>query len=386
MSGSVRVTSIDALNELKVSIKRFIGEANGELISLEQELVRKDNYLHDQINHWRHKREKIHEEILEARKDLEYCLDEDNDSCYREEEALEKAEREFRRAETELLGFKEMARELEKVAIDYRKQVRKLKEYMNNDLQRGCLFLDSKFTNLNEFVKIPVPSQRTNGINRSGILQKANSNHLSIAEKKQIMQTLPAPEGLPYSDNMKKYLVGLSYLHNDDFQVMDKYLRSEDHRPAIFKSVGNAEKVLKRDFPELFNREGGWNQSWEGVTLFYTRTTSSINGLPDKPHRTIIAKYGEDVLIHELAHQLHNLTWSETGHAGETKRIKVRELYSNITSGRVTPISRYIDNEGEYFAYSVEWFFQHPAELHSRDPGMFEFLNTEVFEGMYHEN
>jgi len=386
MMTGVSVKSIQSLDQLRLALKRFKGEANERLLSLNQELIRKEQYLNDQINHWRHRMESYQDDVLEARKYLEDCRDDDDNNCSREEEILGNAKRNLTKAEIELEEFKKLAKNLEDVASDYRKQIRRLKEFMNNDLESGCLYLDSKITLLNEFVNIPVPLQQTAGIDRPVIAYESNSNKLSFAEKNQIMLTLPQPEGLPYSDNMKKYLVNLSHLDNNDFQVMSKYLKSKDHKPAIFNNGANAEKVFRRDFPNHFRREGGWNDEWDGVTLYYTESQSSIRGLPENAHRTIIARYGEDVLIHELAHQLHNLAWSETGPAGEAKRMKIRELYSNVTEGRIRPVSNYVDSVGEYFAYSTEWFFQHPAELNSRDPSMFEFLNTQVFEGMYHES
>jgi len=190
---------------------------------------------------------------------------------------------------------------------------------------------------------------------------------------------------LPYSDKMKKNLLGLCHLDNDDFQVMSKYLKSKEHKPAIFDNQAMAENVFKRDFPSHAEVEGGWNQEWAGITVYFMDSNSSAFGIPEQSHRTIIARYGEDVLVHELGHQLHRLVWKETGHAGENKRIRLKELYANVKAGRVRPVSIYIDSESEYFAYSFEWFFQQPVDLRLKDPAMFEFLNTQILKGMYYE-
>ena len=45
---------------------------------------------------------------------------------------------------------------------------------------------------------------------------------------------------------------------------------------------------------------------------------------------------------------------------------------TNIKGRGLRSISGYITDDGEYFAYSVEWFFQRPADINFRDPDINE--------------
>jgi hypothetical protein len=68
----------------------------------------------------------------------------------------------------------------------------------------------------------------------------------SQEEKARILENIPAPVGLPYSDAMKGQLRNLGYLDDDDFRVMRTYLESEEHKPAIFDSEADAAAFMSK--------------------------------------------------------------------------------------------------------------------------------------------
>jgi hypothetical protein len=381
----IAVYSIQSLDELSSALKQFRDEILEILQSVEWEIIRTEQFLSDEISHWRYQEEVCKEEVLEAEKALECCRDDDCD-CSEEEEALFQAERSLRQTQDELQDNRRKLRVLDEVAEDYRRQARRLKTLVENDLKQGDLSLESAITKLYEYVEMRKSLGAIVGNNGVGLESETKTSKFSSVEKNLIIENLPEPEGLPYSDKMRKCLLDLCHLDNDDFLVMSEYLKSREHKPAIFDNQAMAETIFKRDFSSHAEVEGGWSKEWLGITAYYTDSSSLAFGIPMLPHRIIIAKYSEDVLMHELGHQLHRLVWTETGQAGESKRIKVKELYANVEAGRIRPLNRYIDSEGEYFAYSFEWFFQRPEDLRSRDPAMFEFLNTQVLNGMYYEN
>jgi hypothetical protein len=131
---------------------------------------------------------------------------------------------------------------------------------------------------------------------------------------------------------------------------------------------------------------GGWHNDWLGLTP-YSRDPSRSRrfGHPSLPHRVIIADFNEGTLIHELAHQLNRLAWSETGPSGEAKASTVETLYKDAMAGKGSrPVTSYArTGEAEYFAESFRMFLMSPIVLKARDPMMFDFMNTQVLRGKY---
>lgn len=376
MDQIVRVYSIQSLDQFRMAIRRFEGDINEILRSIELKINHTEHHLQEKLSHWYHETERWQDEISDAKISLENCIDDDEEGdCSSEKERLDQAIWHLKDAQFKYQEVKKNIRTFEDVSREYRRRSLKLKKFVENDLRQADAFLNYSITLLYQYLNIrEVDKVRAIGY---------KADQISFAEKLQKVENISQPEGLPYSINMKKYLCSLCFLEGDDFNSMIKYLNSGKNRPAIFDNKNMAEKLFIRDFPGLARKVGGWDKNWEGVTVFSSKIPSSTRGCPNESFRIIIARYDEIVLIHELSHQLHSLVWSETGGAGYTKYMKVKELYTNMKVRGLRPISGYITDDGEYFAYSVEWFFQRPADLNFRDPDIFEFLNTQVFRGMY---
>lgn len=376
MDQIVRVYSIQSLDQFRMAVRRFEGDMIEILQSIELKLNHTEHHLQEQLNYWYHETEKWQDEISDAKISLENCMDDDEEGdCSSEKERLDRAIWHLKDAQFEYQEVKKNIRTFEEISREYRRRSIKLKKFVENNFQQADAFLNYSITLLYQYLNVREVDKGR------GIRYKADQ--ISFAEKIQKLENISQPEGLPYSINMKKYLCSLCFLEDDDFNAMIKYLNSGKNRPAIFDNKNMADKIFIRDFPGLAKKVGGWDKNWEGVTVFSSKIPSPTRGIPNESFRIIIARYDEIVLIHELSHQLHSLVWSETGSAGYTKYMKVKELYTNMKGRGLRPISGYITDDGEYFAYSVEWFFQRPADLNLRDPDMFEFLNTQVFRGMY---
>jgi hypothetical protein len=361
------------------AIRQFRIDTNSTLQLVDVELSHTEQYLYDQFSHWNYDVQRHQEDVGIAEIALEHCNNEDDEDyhdCSSEEEQLDYANQHLEKSQDELQDVRKKSGVFEDVVLDYRRQSIILKSFIDSDLQRGDTILGLVISDLYRYIDSTYRSLGTSSIN----ITQDEFKKFNLTDKMQMIGNISQSEGLPYSEKMKKYLIGLCFLEDDDFQIIQKYLNSKDHKPAIFDNQTMAESILKRDFPSMTR---GWDREWEGVTVYFS-TSSSSPGDPRKAHRTILAKYHENVLIHELAHQLHSLAWSETGQLGTIKYKKIKDLYENIKSGRVRPLSEYIDNEGEYFAYSVEWFFHEPVKLKERDPEMFKFLNDQIFRGMYY--
>lgn len=377
MDQIVRVYSIQSLDQFRMAVKRFEGDMNEIFRSMELKLNDTENHLQEQLNHSYHETEKWQDEISDAKTSLENCMDDDEEgNCSSEKEILDQAIWHLKDAQFKYQEVKKNIRTFEEISQEYRRRATKLKKFVENDLRKADAFLNYSITLLYQYLNIPKVDYKVRAIGY-------NVDQISFAEKIKTLENISQPEGLPYSINMKKYLCGLCFLDDDDFNAMIKYLNSGKNRPAIFDNKNMAEKIFIRDFPSLAKKVGGWGKNWEGVTVFSSKIPSSTRGCPNESFRIIIARYDEIVFIHELSHQLHSMVWSETGSSGYTKYMKIKELYRNMKGKGIRPISGYITDDGEYFAYSVEWFFQRPADIKFRDPDMFEFLNTQVFRGMY---
>jgi hypothetical protein len=152
MSTTANVKSIEALQEWKNCLKRFVGETLQLLQSAEQKIRRTEEWLQDRLNYWHHEVEQCWEEVRQAKRDLQECqADEDND-CSTEEEALAEAERSLREAEAELNNVRKWKAQVQETAVAYRVQAERLGRVLVIEMPRADAFLGRAVNDLHRYI------------------------------------------------------------------------------------------------------------------------------------------------------------------------------------------------------------------------------------------
>ena len=154
MSVTARVKSIEALGEWKGSLKRYVSETLDVLRSANQKIERTEDWLQERVSYWRHKVEKYEQEVWEAKRDLEYCEQDDDNDCSTEEETLFEAKRRLSNAREELRNVRNWKQRVDEVTVAYRVQVERLGRLLSIEMPRGDAFLGCVINELEAYVAI----------------------------------------------------------------------------------------------------------------------------------------------------------------------------------------------------------------------------------------
>ena len=200
MDQIVRVYSIQSLDQLRMSIRRFEGDIYEILRSIELKLNHTEHHLQEQLSHWYHETERWQGEISDSKISLENCIDDDEeDDCSSEEARLDQALWHLKDAQFKYQEVKKNIRTLEDVSQEYRRRSLKLKKFVENDLRQADAFLNYSVTLLYQYLNIrEVDKVRAIGY---------KADQISFAEKIQKLENISQPEGLPYSINMKSLFI-----------------------------------------------------------------------------------------------------------------------------------------------------------------------------------
>jgi len=153
MSLNAKVKSIEALQEWKGALKRFVDDTWQALRSAEQKIQRTEELLEERSNHWRHKVEQYCEDVLQAKRDLQYCRDEEDNDCSVEEEALVEAKLHLRNAEAELDNVRRWSIRFDKITADYRVQAERLKQFLAVEMPRADASMGRTIASLCSYVE-----------------------------------------------------------------------------------------------------------------------------------------------------------------------------------------------------------------------------------------
>lgn len=160
MSPTAKVKSIDAIQEWKSSLKRFVDETWQLLRSAEQKIRRTEEWLQERSNYWHHRSEQCQEEVRQARRDLQECRDDEDNDCSTEEEALTEARRNLRKAEMELENVRKWKAQVAEMATAYRVQAERLSQFLAVEMPRADAFLGRAIDDLYAYVAGISPSQQ----------------------------------------------------------------------------------------------------------------------------------------------------------------------------------------------------------------------------------
>jgi hypothetical protein len=158
MAPAARVTSVDAVEQLKAGLVRFGTEAGNALASLDMQVRRAFDWLEGQLTHWQHELRRREEIAVRAKAELiqfEYGRGETRGPGYTEKQiALQEAIARLREAEAKVQRCKHWARVLPREVLECEGPARQLAGVLEADLRRGVALLDQKIRALEAYIAL----------------------------------------------------------------------------------------------------------------------------------------------------------------------------------------------------------------------------------------
>jgi hypothetical protein len=156
MDSSARVTSLDAVRHLRVSMIRFDADARDALTLLVLEVRRALEWLEqDRRRYWPEKTRRASDRVIETRNALERCQlkygSEEAPPCYEQKMAFEKARIRLRFCEEKVKATKHWIRVVRHEVDQFDAQVAKMNNFLDGDLRRGVIGLDRMLRALEKY-------------------------------------------------------------------------------------------------------------------------------------------------------------------------------------------------------------------------------------------
>ncbi len=157
MPQGAKVRSIDAVGTFSAALKNFEEEATGALTSLDMEVRRVLEWIHqDRKEFWKHQVRRRQDKVAEARGDLQRCMTyrstKERPSCHDEKIALEKAKRRLRVAEEKVLVVRHWARVLDHEVNEFKGNMNQLAHWLQIDHPQALATLERMMAALSAYV------------------------------------------------------------------------------------------------------------------------------------------------------------------------------------------------------------------------------------------
>jgi len=147
MNDAAKVSSIEAIADFRVSLIKFLEEANTAIVSMQMEVNRSMEWLnHDRPLYWKRQVQKRYEQVTQARQDLKSCerrtVGGKKPDCAEEEKQLRKAKRRLQEAEELLDSIPRWRSKISRESDEYKGRMNNLERFLNNDLVRAVVLLE----------------------------------------------------------------------------------------------------------------------------------------------------------------------------------------------------------------------------------------------------
>ena len=157
MARGAKVRSIDAVGTFSAALKNFEEEASGALTSLDMEVRRALEWIHqERKEYWKQQVRRRQDKVAEARGDLERCMTyrstDEQPSCHEEKIALEKAKRRLRVAEEKVRIVRHWARVLDHEVHEFRGSMNQLAHWLQVDHPQSVAALERMMSALSAYV------------------------------------------------------------------------------------------------------------------------------------------------------------------------------------------------------------------------------------------
>ncbi len=182
-------------------------------------------------------------------------------------------------------------------------------------------------------------------------------------------------EGLKITEEMRLTIAAQACLLVVNKEAWYKHLRTILVYPGAFKS----QQVESDGYVETVRETVRTGESWARGPVILSWAHAK--------HGAFIDDDGHNVVLHEFAHQLDDLSGDTDGapvldqnHDGAAWTHAFREAYARLVaqveSGRETFLDPYgATAPAEFFAVAVEYFFEKPQALAREEPALYEQLS-----------
>jgi DNA repair exonuclease SbcCD ATPase subunit len=155
---SARVSSLEALVDLKAALCVFSADAKEALSSVEMEIQRTLAWLDEQLKHWRDNVRKCEDEVFQAKAELTrkrmLRVGDRPPDCSEQEEALQLARERLAYAEDKVDTTRRWQRLLPEAIIDYEGPAKQLAAALEADMPRTDALLESKIVALESYIQL----------------------------------------------------------------------------------------------------------------------------------------------------------------------------------------------------------------------------------------
>jgi hypothetical protein len=280
MSTTARVNSIDAIQEWKSSLKRFVDETWQLLRSAEQKIRRTEEWLQERSNYWHHRSEQCQEEVYQARRDLQECRNDEDNDCSAEEEALTEARCNLRNTEMEVENVRRWKAQVAEMAAAYRVQAERLSQLLTAEMPRADAFLGRIIDDLYAYVAVISPSQQASlgefsppvTDEETAVRLEAALARLSLTERgrtyagtirqhgtKVKFGYLPSGQAAQYYEVENEIVISQQQRHKSK-NVLASYLAHEAKHAELWFRTGKPNSV-----DEEYQAYKAQAEVWEGV-------------------------------------------------------------------------------------------------------------------------
>jgi len=159
---AAKITSIEALRELRAGLLRFCEDAAAALTALDLEARRPVDWIeNDRTRYWPSELRKADDRLNEARQALARCQQtisgEDARHCYDERKAVERAKRRQRLCEEKVQALRRWRVQIRKDYEEFQAQIAKFKAYLENELAKATTALEQMSAALDKYVETSTP-------------------------------------------------------------------------------------------------------------------------------------------------------------------------------------------------------------------------------------
>jgi DNA repair exonuclease SbcCD ATPase subunit len=171
---AAKITSIDALRELRTALVRFCAEAEAALTALDLEARRPVDWIeNDRTRYWPSELRKADDRLNEARQALARCeqniAGDDTRYCYDERKTVERAKRRLRLCEDRVQAVRRWRPQIRKDYEEFQAQLAKFKTYLESDLTKAIAALEKMSTALDRYVETRTVNETPLALGESGL-------------------------------------------------------------------------------------------------------------------------------------------------------------------------------------------------------------------------
>jgi len=187
MSGSAKVTSIDAIADFKVAVHKFADELRDAVTALQLESSRAMNWIeNDRATYWPRETKRSNERLNEARNTLERARTsarpDDVRPCYQEKKEVAIAEQRQRYCEEQIVKVRAWRRKLQHKTEVFHGKMGRLHQIVDVDIDRTVAALERILQALDRYAERGGPPSPAAATQQENTTASDDSRHGRSAE------------------------------------------------------------------------------------------------------------------------------------------------------------------------------------------------------------